>query len=164
MRNLYFLATGALLAVFAGYEVAQAQAVASLTQETPAEVEPPPFCFVCQEAYVPLCGGFIPMCTAVGWGLKHCDSYMSQEPPVPPCDAYCITWGDECFFPDFAPDGSARASALTGLSYEAAAAVLGARSTNDPMLRRPCDGTVMARRVDVKVALEQRSRTVRLAI
>jgi hypothetical protein len=122
----------------------------------------PPFCFDCVLHIVPECQYHqLPACTPVSIGWTKCESGWNS----PDCgDAWCITFGVECVWPPLAPDGSARAALLRTLSADAAAAVVGAHSVDTPMLRRPCDGTVMLRSVHPLAGLRQRQDTNRIVI
>ena len=163
-KNVYALAFGALMAVLPGQAFPQAQATAALSGGTFAEAAPPPFCVECQWVWwghqQDLC--WAPICNAVEpYGYYHCLSWFEN------CyDNGCVAWEWGCtFFPfSFAPDGSVRAPQLTGLSYNAIAALLGTASADNPILRRPCDQAVVVRRVDAMVAFEQRRKTSRIVI
>ncbi len=159
-KNLYALTIGALMAVLPGQAFPQAQVTAAFSGEAFAEAALPPFCFECTLAQIGPC--WVPICNAVENGYHHCDSWFFD------CwSAGCETWGDnDCEFNpfSFAPDGSVRAPQLTGLSYNAIAALLGTASADNPILRRPCDQAVVVRRVDATVAFEQRRKTSRIVI
>ena len=131
--------------------VAQQQSSASLASSTMK------VCLMCaHDLYPP---GDPDMCLGVEIGYYGCDSgvYYNGE-------HWCQTFGaPQCIFPQAYGDGSARIASLDGLSDEALAVLLGG-VPGDAALRRPCDGTIVARHVEPEVGQQQRVETSLLVL